>query len=206
MLELVIGMAVSMLLLSLATRLLIYQQQIFNEEAEITEMHQNLRFAMDIIVNDVKMAGYNLRIDSPFDGFQDTAVDNDGDGYPDKLKIWADLNGDGAAEATEPNERIVYTFLTGTNTIARQNIDSSNPYVLDDFIAENIVDLKFNYRDSAGAVTTTPDDIYQVWISITGRTATEDTRLKDASIDRYRYGTLTTYITPLNLKYNDDND
>ncbi len=188
-LELVIGVTVSMLLLSLAARLLVYQQEIFNEEAEITEMHQNLRFAMDMIVKEVKMAGYNPNPSISFDGIPDDT----------KLKILANLNGDG--DTTDEDEEVEFSFAT--NTIIREDINFAQAIDDDEVIAENITDVTFNYRDKDGAVTTTEADIYQVWISITGRTGT-DTRLKDTSIDRYRYGTLTTFITPPNLKYDDD--
>ena len=186
-LELLVGLTVSILLLGAAVKLLVLQQEVFNEEEEVTEMEQNIRVAMDIIVREAKMAGYNPS-GAAFDGIEYDATRS-------QLEIRKDLDGDGnPGDPADADEHVIYQYDAGDSEIDRadQNTGVTQP------IAENIYQLDVGFLDEDGNTTNISGNIHSVWVRIIGKTATIDTR-----IDDYKYGTLTSTITPVNLIYDD---
>jgi len=108
-----------------------------------------------------------------------------------KLQIYADLNGD--EDTDDSNEDITYTYDAANLQIDRNTGGGDQPF------AENIQLFTFDYLDSAGSATTTTEDIRQIEITITARTARPDS---DYSANGgYRTYTLTSFITPRNLAF-----
>ena len=183
MVELVVGLAISLILMGIAVKIFLVQQRAYNVQGQLSEMQQNIRAATDMIVRETKMAGYNPT-GASFDGITyDTS----------QLRILADLDGDGFATST--NEDITYSY-DGTDSQIVRNIGSGNYAV-----AENIEAFTFSYLDANGTSTSDTDLIRQIKITITGRTAKVDSDLKRVDGIGYRYGTLTTFITPENLDF-----
>ena len=185
--ELLAGLAIGMLLLSVAVTMLSTQMETFNEEEELSEMQQNIRVAMDMIVRETKMAGY----DPAEKGFYGVSYD------AGQLHIVADLDGNGVTN-TVSLEDIKYKYYGNPdyNIKRKSGTGSFQP------ITENIADLTIVYLDELSQEITLGSDsdkIRQVWIKITGRTSNIDTRTGD-----FRYGTLTATITPRNLTYDED--
>jgi prepilin-type N-terminal cleavage/methylation domain-containing protein len=58
--ELLIAMALSLVVLGAAFSAFTYQDKAYRTQAQVTEMQQELRAAADLIVQDVRMAGYGL--------------------------------------------------------------------------------------------------------------------------------------------------
>ena len=181
--ELVVGLAISLILLGVAVKIFLVQQRSYSVQEQLSEMQQNIRSAMDIIVRETKMAGYDP-----------TGADFDGITYDtSQLRILADLTGNG--DTADTDEDIIYSYDTTDLQIERNG--SGNP------IAENITGFTFSYLDANGASTTTSDEIRQIRVTITGRTDKPDPDLDrvDDDGEGYRYGTLTTHITPENLDF-----
>ncbi len=183
MVELVIGLAISLILMGIAVKIFLVQQKAYNVQGQLSEMQQNIWVVTDMIVRETKMAGY----DPAGAGFNGITYDTS------QLRILADLDGDGFA--TNTNEDITYSY-DGTDSQIVRNIGSGNYSV-----AENIEVFTFDYLNATGTPTTTSADIRQIQFTITGRTAKTDPDLKRVDGVGYRYGTLTTFVTPENLDF-----
>jgi type IV pilus assembly protein PilW len=187
--ELVVGLAIGLILLGVAVKIFLVQQRAYNVQEQLSEMQQNIRSAMDMIVRETKMAGYNPTgtafdvIVPPTKGIiYDTS----------QFRILKDdFNGDG--DTADTDEDIIYSYDATDLQIERDG--AGNP------IAENITGFTFSYLDADGASTTTSADIRQIQVTITGRTDKTDPDLKRVDGVGYRYGTLTTHITPANLDF-----
>ncbi len=187
MVELVIALAISLILIGIAVKIFLVQQKAYNVQGQLSEMQQNIRAATDMIVRETKMAGY----DPTGTAFSSGVIYN-----TSQLQILADLDGNGAATST--NEDITYSY-DGTDSQIVRNTGSGNYAV-----AENIEAFTFSYLDANGTSTTTSADIRQIKITITGRTDKTDPdldRVDGPSAFGYRYGTLTTRVTPENLNF-----
>jgi type IV pilus assembly protein PilW len=185
MVELVIGLAISLILMGIAVKIFLVQQRAYNVQEQLSEMQQNIRAATDMIVRETKMAGYDPT-DLGFDGIGNNSSAT-------SIQILADLDGDGLTTGTD--EDITYSYDDVDLQIERNG--AGNP------IAENIQAFALTYFDADGADigTSTPADIRQIKITITGRTAKVDPDRKRVDGIGYRYGTLTTRVTPENLDF-----
>jgi type IV pilus assembly protein PilW len=187
--ELVVGLAISLVLLGIAVKIFLVQQRSYNVQEQLAEMQQNIRSTMDMIVRETKMAGYD-----PLN----TAIPVSGIIYsPTQLQILTDIDGSGTATGIE-NEDITYSYNGTDSQIIR------NTAGVDSEIAGNIQAFNFNYYDSNGIPTTASANIRQMQLSITGRTAKADPeldRVDGPAAFGYRYGTLTTFVTPENLGF-----
>ncbi len=200
-LELLVGLAISVILLGVAVKITVFQQDAFNEEQEISEMYQNIRTAMSMIVKETKQAGFNPGATSgyTFDGI--TWINP----TLKQLRIMADYNGDQDLPATDDNnEDITYSYDAPGLEIEREDAKGGGAQP----IAENIVGFSISYYNEDGIATSTSNEIHQVKVTIIGRTSSIDSRIEyenGVKVDgAYVYGTLTTFITPVNLEYDDD--
>ncbi len=183
MVELVVALTISLVLMGIAVKIFLVQQKAYNVQEQLSEMQQNIRAAMDMIVRETKMAGYNPT-EASFNGITyDTS----------QLRILADLDGNGAATST--NEDITYSYDGTDSQIVRDIGAGGQP------VAENIQSFTFDYLDANGTSTTDTDAIRQIKITITGRTAKVDPDLKRVNGVGYRYGTLSAFVTPENLDF-----
>ncbi len=178
--EVVVAIAIGMIILAAVTGTFIAQSKYFNSQEQINQMQQNARAAMDIIVREVKMAGYNpthaTLVGIPYSSSQ--------------LEIRADLDGDGLTSS--PNEDITYSFDAEGLSILR-NAGSSQ------VLAPNVQNFTFSYLDANGNSTTNTADIRQIRIAITARTSKPDPLYP--SNGGYRTYQLTALVTPPNLGY-----
>ncbi len=187
--ELVVGLAISLILLGVAVKIFLVQQKAYNVQEQLSEMQQNIRSAMDMIARETKMAGYNPT-GASFDGIGNKSGAT-------SIQILADLDGDG--DTGDADEDIIYSYDPTGLQIERGG--AGNP------IAENITGFTVLYFDATGPPdigTSTPSLIRQIQITITGRTDKTDPdldRVDGPSAFGHRYGTLTTHITPENLDF-----
>ncbi|MBI4525485.1 MAG: prepilin-type N-terminal cleavage/methylation domain-containing protein [Deltaproteobacteria bacterium] len=180
LIELLVGIVIGMLILAAATMTFITQSKSFDAQEQINEMQQNARAAMDLIVREVKMAGYDP-LGVAFDGIPYNAS---------QLTIRADLNADG--DYYDANENIIYSHNAGDLSIRR---DAGGEKTL----AENIQGFVLTYLDGAGNTTTTTANIRQIRIVITARTSKRDPNYSQNG--GYRTYQLTASVTPPNLDY-----
>jgi len=189
--ELLVAIPLGMLILAGVTTTFVSQSRSYHAQEQINEMQQNARAAMDIMVREIKMAGYNPMGAAAFDN-----------GIPDltKYEVLADLNDDGDMDdlvTDDPNEKITYTFQDDpTRQIFRDINDGNGPQLL----AENIDDLTITYLEDDGVtVATNVADVRQVKIDITARTRNPDPNfLTNGGIRTYN---ITSFVTPPNLDF-----
>ena len=188
--ELVVGLAISLILLGVAVKIFLVQQRSYSVQEQLSEMQQNIRSAMDMIARETKMAGYNPT-GAGFDGIEYDATKT-------QLRILADLDGNGSTDTT--NEDITYKYF---NTVDYPLQIKRKGSTIDNFqpLAENITGFTFNYLKADGNEASASDEIRQIQVTITGRTDKTDPDLKRVDGVGYRYGTLTTHITPENLDF-----
>jgi len=154
------------------------QQVAFSAQEQITEMVQNVRAAMDLMTREVRLAGYKNST-TTFNGIATAQAD--------RIRILADLNGDG--DTADDQEDITYFYDASTRQILRNSV--SLP------IADHITSLSFIYTLVDGTTTSTPGslaDIRKVNITIVARTAHPG-----LGTGGYRTITLRSDVTPRNL-------
>jgi type IV pilus assembly protein PilW len=191
MVELVVGLAISLILMGIAVKIFLVQQRAYNVQGQLSEMQQNIRAATDMIVRETKMAGYDPT-DLGFDGIGNNSSAT-------SIQILADLDGNGLT--TDPNEDITYKYYDDPDFQIKRKGSTAGSFQP---LGENITGFTVLYFDATGPPdigTSTPADIRQIKITITGRTAKVDPDRKRVDGVGYRYGTLTTFITPENLDF-----
>lgn len=170
-------MGIGLAVLAAVVGTFITQSKYLNVQEQINEMQQNARGAMDIMVREIKMAGYR-----PVGGAVVGVTYNIA-----QLKIQADLDGNG--DSLGANEDITYSFDNANLRIMRNSGGNQ-------ILAENIQNFTFQYLDANGDVMTGPGAIRQVRLNITARTA----RI-DPNSGGFRTYDLTAVVTPPNLAY-----
>jgi type IV pilus assembly protein PilW len=194
--ELLIAMTIGLIILTALSSTFLMQRKIYDVQEQVAEMVQTARAAMDMMTREIMMAGYDPA-DAGFDGITYDAY---------QLQIQANINGDediiNADGSYDENENITYTYYDES---------SAYPYQIKrktangDFVsfAENIQSFTFVYLKADGVteITTSAenDDIRQIKITITARTAKPDPDY--TANGGYRTYTLTSYITPRNLAF-----
>ena len=169
------------------------QQKSYVVQENVSEMQQNIRAAMLMLENDLRMAGYDPT-DLAGAGFVDGynfsnggsltetvysnatqvsfTADLDDDGTIDRAA--EDINGDGNKDLTEM-EQISYR-LNGTDLQRYSTVSGAVEWQT---IAENIEQIEFNYILADGTSTTTPnaaqlDSIRAVQVSILAKSSHQD--------------------------------
>jgi type IV pilus assembly protein PilW len=176
LIEVLISMAVGAIVLTALVSTLLIQSASYDMQAQVCEMTQNARAAMDMMTREIRMAGYDPMVVG-FNGIPYDTI---------RLQIVADLNGDGSVSGA--HEDITYTYDDKNHQIDRNTGGGAQPF------AENIQTFTFDYLDRNGAGAAATADIRQIQVTITARTAKQD-----PNTGQYRTYTLTSMITPVNL-------
>lgn len=184
--ELVVSVALSLIIIFVLITIFFIQRTAFDHQQRISGLQQNIRAAMDMMTREIKMAGYDPSgTITEFNGIiYDTS----------QLRILADLDSSGTT-TNDSNEDITYRYYDENDATyplelkRKTGSGSFQPFV------EDIKAFTFSYLDANGVATTTSSGIRQVQITITGRTA------RPHPVYGYRYGTLTSVITPKNLGF-----
>lgn len=165
--ELMIAMAVGGIVMAAVMTAFLSQHRSYIAQDEVVEMQQNARVAMDMLVRDIRSAGY----DPNGLGAGITAIGNGTELDPDDntkrlpLQFTRD-NGAGVLET------IAYSLYDAYENAAPPGNDG----LVDDLgrnegggrqaVAENISQLEFLYLDANGAPTAVLNDIRSIQISI----------------------------------------
>ena len=183
--ELLVAIPLGMLILSGVTTVFVSQSRSYHAQEQINEMQQNARAAMDIMVREIKMAGYDPTDIPGFDALPTTSAT--------QIQIVAN-NVDETNGTTDDNEDITYIYDATNNLIQRQ-VGTGTPETL----AEHISELEFKYLDENGAVTAVTANIRQIEIEITAETRNPDPNYSaNGGIREYE---LTSVVTPPNLDF-----
>ena len=172
-LELIITLAVSLVVLGAVVSTFVIQNKHYHEQDQVVDMQENARGGMQMMVNDLMMAGYNP-----------AAIASVGIVSADSssIQFTADLNGDGDVDDT--NENVTYAYDDTNDQLTRKSTaaDTATP------LSENIDSLTFTYYDNSGAVTSSPSSIRKIEIEMTAKTKDGD-----------RIKTLESDVKPRNL-------
>ena len=214
--ELIVAMAVGLILLSAVYNLFSIQNKQLSNQEQLAELQQNARMGMDMLVRDIRMAGYNptgalpdcagtlpsslinancmglLNADSNVIQLNMDTTNTAGTGPPD-----GDTDG--------PNETLTYGLYTSTaggvsvQCLGRRTTaDSSYQPVV-----ENIQSLNFVYLGADGNELPSGlrrfQNIRGIEITLIAKTAKSDPSY--AANSGYRTYTLRSVVTPRNLAY-----
>ncbi len=159
LIELIVVLVISSAVLSGIYSVYTTNQRVFTTQQQVVEMEQNLRAASFMLVNDLRMAGYDPTGDAS------AGIVSLGS---DWITITMDLDDDDAF--TSAGETITYALdtLDGELKLFR---NPSGPPVADEVVADNIDALDFVYFDGDGAVTTTAADVRSIQVTIVARTS-----------------------------------
>ncbi len=181
--ELLITLTISTLVLAGVYQIFISHQKAFALREQIAEMQQNARIGMDMLVRELRMAGYDPS------GRAGAGIVK---ANAQSIHFTIDLNGDGDTE--DANEDITYSLYDsgkdGDLDLGRKSGDGVRQPV-----AENIQNLEFVYILADGTTTSTPADpnqIRTIQVTLIARTAKPD---KDYQGNNgYRTMSLTTRV------------
>jgi type IV pilus assembly protein PilW len=184
--EVLIAMAIGGLLLGAVISTFMMQSKSYDVQEQMTEVVQTTRAAMDMISREVRMAGYDPT-GAGFDGIPYHVA---------QLQLLADLRGANSTDppdgdTNDPNENIIYAYDAENLQIDRNTGGGNQPF------AENIEAFTFAYLDGDGCPTTASDDIRQIRVTITARTAKPDAEY--SAHGGYRTFTMASLMTPVNL-------
>ena len=184
LIEMMVAITLGMIVIAGATGTFTAQTRQNAAEEQISQMNQNVRGALDMIIRDLMQAGYK----APGGGVTGVTYSTS------QLLIQADLNANGSIDTSSTSlEYIVYIFDSANQRITRQLGTAGSAEVL----AENITACTFSYKDASNAATTTSSSIRKMTIAITGQTAKVDPSY--SSNGGRRTYSLSADVTPPNL-------
>ncbi len=168
--ELLIACAIVGIVVIGVGNLYIGMQRIFINQAKISELQHQMRVAMNIMIKDIRRAGYDPKGLGNF-GITEKLLS--------EIRYTIDENENGIVDpvspAVEPKEehrfRLDGNILKYTKDATVDEVTESVSWHSLHFLhGGEVMSLQFIYRDKDGVVTTTAADVRTVHITITGRT------------------------------------
>ncbi len=198
MVELIIAMTIGLIILGALYSVFTMQNRTLAIQEQVTEMQQNARLGMEIMLRDIQMAGYNPTKTSPWSSGMQPGLTG---ATTNSLSFVSDLNAnaDTTTTGSNPEENIVYDRYVdgGTSSLRRTVNGTGNP------IVENIDALSFAYYDRDGNALSIPPPLSAVrklQVTITAKSARQDLSYSDPVYgDHYRRFSLTFQVAPRNL-------
>lgn len=131
--------------------------QSYSAQESVVDAQQNVRAALDLMVRDIRMAGYDPMAitNGPTEGIGIIAATDT------MLQFSADLNAD--QKDNGGIENLTYFFDRGNKRLRQKEGGRAYPQT---FI-ENVSALTFRYFDAGGDQTTHPADIVMVEVALT---------------------------------------
>jgi len=208
--ELLIAMFIGLVVVGAVYSLFIMQNRQYRNQEQITEMQQNARMAMAMMIREISMAGFNqtsAACPDPVTAVRrctgtTTAANAPCTGIThagaDEIGFVADLNAncDTTAGTANKDENIAFNVdsSSGVPALNRTSNGTKLPVV------EYVDALSFAYYDGEGNITTDLTAIRKIRISITTRTAQPDPYFTHPTAgDHYRRYQLESFVVPRNL-------
>ena len=165
LIEILIAMAITGIVSAAIFTAFQSQQKTYIIQENVAVMQQNLRVGMDMMVREIRMAGYDPTKNA--DAGIVSVVSN-------SITFTIDENGD--EDTGDSNENITYSLYTsdGIQKLGRKAPSLNRP------VAENIEALEFFYtladgsKSLAPSAPATPDDVRSVQITMLARTERAD--------------------------------
>lgn len=169
--ELLIGLFVSAVVMTTILSAYYSQNKSYAVQEQVAAMVQNLRAAMDIMIREIRMAGYDP-----------TGTANAGivTANTTSVTITEDLDGDGSVAG---DENITYA-LADSDGDGDSDLERNN-----NLIAENIDALDFLYLDETNNPTAVPSEIKAVQITMVAKTGRGDRGYVDSVVYTNQQGT-----------------
>ena len=160
LIEILVALALSGIVLTAIYTAYQSQHKTYIAQESVAKMQQNLRAAMYLMIQEIRMAGYDPR------GTANAGIET---ADPGELKFTKDLDGDGTIDSGN-SEDITYSLYT-TDDI--QKLGRKNP-TQNKAVALNIDALDFVYLDEDNSETASASEIRSVQITIVARTGRSD--------------------------------
>jgi len=194
--EVLIAMSISLVVIMSLYSAFTLQYKNINVQEQVAEMQQSARVAMDRMIQDIRMAGYNptRALASPAIGIINAAADS--------IQFTLDVTnaaGTGIPEGDtqDMNENITFGIFTSGDIqrLGRKAIAGGNYQTM----AEHVQSILLTYYDRNGNILTAPvsapSEIRRIKVSLTVRTAKQDPNYG------YRTFTLESFVTPRNVGF-----
>jgi prepilin-type N-terminal cleavage/methylation domain-containing protein len=175
MTELLVGTAISLILLGLVAGIIQSQTKTFKRQSQLGEMQANGRAAVDFVTRSVQNAGYNINRGKRFLAASDHYVtmvfddDNDGTIQNDEVMTYAvstpqgtdnetftispffDQDGDGEVDSSETRDHDISLALAGPPfNFYRITPNNADDGVVESTVSRNIENLVIRYWDKDG--------------------------------------------------------
>jgi type IV pilus assembly protein PilW len=190
LMELLVAMTISLVVLAGVAKTFTAQSRQNTAEEQISQMQQNARAALDLMVREIQMAKYNPA-GTAFSSVYGVTYS------ASQLEIKADMNSDGTISTSNGSvEDIIYAHDSANVRITRKLGSGGTPEI----VADNITAFTFNYYDASGTAVTSSGNsgnIRKVTVNITARTAKPDPSY--TSNGGYRTYQISADITPPNM-------
>ena len=161
--ELLVGMAISGVLLTTIFSAYYSQQKSYTVQDQVASMVQNLRAGMDIIIREIRMAGYDPTGNANAGIITANAT---------SINLSEDIDGDASISG---DENITYALANNGN--GDNNLERNG-----NLAAENIDAVDFVYLNASGASTATLSEIRSVQITLVARTGRGDLGYVDTEV------------------------
>jgi type IV pilus assembly protein PilW len=189
--ELMVSLVISGVLMTAVYAVFNAQEKSYAVQDQLAAATQNLRGAMNLMVREIRMAGYDP---------QGRAGAGIKDARSDRIEFTLDISGDGLTDGS--NEHIKY-YLYTTDGIQKLGRLSSEAATIQQPVAENIDGLSFKYLDRDGIEIANPNDnkssICSIQITLRAKTAKPDPAYKENG--GFRTKTLTEQVVCRNLAF-----
>ena len=178
--ELMIALAITGVIVAATYTAYISQQRTYGVQDQVAEMQQNLRAAMTIIADELRMAGYdggagtkdsscNLYTGSTLPAIQPGVLSLNAQ----QLDFSMDLNKDGdCADTGENLTYAIYTTGNGVKALGRRDNTTASPAM--QAVAMPFDAIEFIYKDQNGAIVTQVANIRNIQISLLARATNFD--------------------------------
>ncbi|MSP38003.1 MAG: prepilin-type N-terminal cleavage/methylation domain-containing protein [Deltaproteobacteria bacterium] len=186
LIEMMVSITLGMIVIAGVTGTFTAQTRQNAAEQQVSQMHQNVRGALDMIMRDLMQAGYKAPSGSVTGVTYSTT----------QLLVQADLDANGSIDTTNTSvEYITYVYDSTNQQITRKLGNSGNSTT--EVLAENITACTFTFKDASDTATTTSSLIRKLSITITGQTAKVDPSY--SSNNGKRSYSVSADVTPPNL-------
>ena len=206
MIELLIAMAVGLIVLAAAYQFFISQNKAYKVQEQVAEMQQNVRAAMETMVRELRMAG--------FDNFNATKIAGIVSANDNSIHFTQNLTQTNPpyvpdTDNDDPNEDV--TYYLGSQScplcLIRKARERTSPTdasgLIEAPLAENIQSITFRYFDANNSLLSTPvtasdrPNIRKIEVTLKGKTSKPDPDYSQNG--GYRFYELTSQVVPRNL-------
>ncbi len=192
--ELLLYITISSALMASMYQIFRSQEHSYMTQNEVMEIQQSARAAMTVLTRDIRAAGYKSPLSKARVGFVASlpapnnnftinyALQND------MIAMQNDTDGDSTV-APNTAEQIAYRFDAPTGTLQRFVPATTVPGGTWEVVIDHVDALRFVYLDVNGVITTLPQNIRSVEVSLLVRSRRPDAKLKNTEIYSNARGT-----------------